>query len=92
MARAIEAGGDRGEIGHVDLVEAEAVHIGACQIRCVPRLNRLAGHHDDGLVQRPLTAARVHGPIGQQIEYPDYLQTPLPTAPILARLHARASL
>ena len=83
-ARSFEAGGDGGEIGDVDLVETQAIDVGAREVGGVSGLNRLAGHHHDRLVERALTAARVHGAVVEQIEHADYPHAPLPTAQMVA--------
>ena len=84
MARALEAGGDGGEIGDVDLVEPQPIDVGAREIGGVTRLDRLAGDHHDRFVERPLAAACVHRAVAEQIEHPDYPHAPLPTAQMVA--------
>ena len=83
-ARSLEAGGDGGEIGDVDLVEAQPIDVGAREVGRVARLNRLAGHHHHRLVERALAAARVHGAVAEQIEHADYPHAPFPTAQMVA--------
>jgi len=91
MVRAIDAGGDGGEVGHIDFVEAEAIDVGAREIRRVPWLNRFARHHDHRLVERALASTGVHGAVAEQVEHADYTHTSVPTPPILARQRVAAT-
>jgi hypothetical protein len=83
MVCAIDAGGDGSEVGDVDFVEAEAIDVGAREIRRVPRLDRFARHHDHRLVQRALAAAGVHGAVAEQIEHANYPHASFPTPPMV---------